>query len=74
LSAGNAEQLEKRRSVLNTLQRYDATSLELAATADFLEKNGYRSDPWSETRRRKSIKATPEKMQRAKQLLTDLRA
>jgi uncharacterized protein YwgA len=70
----NEERIDKRKGILNILQKYDATSLELAATADFLEKNGYRQDPWSETRRRKSIKATPERVQKAKQLLEELRA
>ncbi len=70
---GMTEGNEKRRKLVNKLQEYDTTTLELAATADFLEKNGYRTDPWSETRRRKSIKATAERIEKAKQLLSELR-
>ncbi len=72
-ACGMTEEVEGRRELLNKLQEYDATTLELAATADFLEKNGYKNDPWFETRRRKSIKATPERIQKAKQLLEELR-
>lgn len=69
----NTETFRKRQELLNKLQKYDTTSLELAATADFLEKNGFRNDPWLETRRRKSLKATTERIERAKQLLSELR-
>ena len=64
---------EGRRKVLSVLEKYDSISLELAATADFLSKVGYESDPWSETRIRKSTKATDEKVEKAKHLLSDLK-
>jgi hypothetical protein len=62
----------KRQCFLAKLAAYDTTTLELAATADFLAKNGFKDDPWSETKRRKSIKATEERISKAKQLLAEL--
>ena len=62
----------KRQHFLAKLAAYDTTILELAATADFLAKNGFKSDPWAETKRRKSIKATEERITKAKRLLADL--
>ncbi|MBY5798190.1 hypothetical protein [Rhizobium leguminosarum] len=61
-----------RKKILSVLEKYDSISLELAATADFLSRVGYESDPWSETKIRKSTKATDEKVERAKRLLSDL--
>src|SRR5687768_9740647 len=43
---------EKAAEVLGVLENYDATVLELAATADFLRKNGYKNEAWEETCRR----------------------
>jgi uncharacterized protein YwgA len=59
----------RRREILQVLSGYGAITLELAATAHFLAQNGYREDPWNETRRRKSVKATPDRMTNAKRLL-----
>lgn len=64
--------MARRQEILKILERYDAISLELAATADFLARNGYANDPWSETRRRKSVKAKPERIEAAKRLLDQL--
>jgi uncharacterized protein YwgA len=61
-------------SALRVLGRYDATVLELAATADFLRKNGYSNDPWEETRRRKSSKITAHRLEQSKKLLQELEA
>ena len=55
------EQVEPVRKVLRVLDRYDAVSLELASTADFLAKNGFGDDPWAETRKRKAAKWTAER-------------
>lgn len=65
---------DKASEVLRVLSKYDATVLELAATADFLEKNGYGHDAWDETRRRKASKITPQRLEQSKSLLEDLKA
>ena len=62
----------RRQKILSILDRYDAVSVELAATADFLSKNGYGDDPWGETARRKEDKATQERLDKAKSLLSAL--
>jgi uncharacterized protein len=63
---------ERRGEILQILDGYDALSLELAATAHYLAKTGYEADPWEETRKRKSIKATPDRVAKAKRLLAEL--
>lgn len=63
----------RRKAILHLLDSYDSLSLELAATADFLEKSGY-SDPWAETRNRKPTKSTDDRFTKAKQLLAEFRA
>ncbi|ESX49464.1 hypothetical protein NLY43_26935 [Mesorhizobium sp. C416B] len=62
----------KRKAILDTLSRYDSISIELAATADFLSKNGFENDPWRETIKRKEDKSTQERIQKAKKLLGEL--
>jgi uncharacterized protein YwgA len=57
-------QARRKQSILAVLSKYDATSLELAATVDFLSKTGFASDPWGETRRRKALKATQDRLER----------
>jgi hypothetical protein len=47
---------ETRSAILRVLKDYSAVELELAATADFLSKNGYADNAWAETRRRKGSK------------------
>jgi uncharacterized protein len=64
----NVPQSSAKEKVLRILAEYSAVVIELAATADFLEASGY-PDPWPETRLRKSAKATPERVELAKQLL-----
>lgn len=71
LSASDIE--ERRKSLLNVLDRYDAICLELAATADFLHRDGF-EDPWEETRRRKSSKSTEGRILKAKQLIGEIGA
>ena len=63
---------DNRAKILSVLDNYDSISLELAATADFLSRVGYEADPWSETKIRKSTKATDDKVEKAKRLLSDL--
>lgn len=62
----------KIRNALTIMGGYDATVLELAATADFLSKNGYSSDPWTETARRKATKITADRVAKSKKLLNEL--
>jgi uncharacterized protein YwgA len=63
----------RRKEILAILDGYDAISLELAATAHYLTHNGYAHDPWEETRRRKTVKATTERVAKAQRLLAELR-
>lgn len=63
---------ERRRQVLRILAQYSSIELELAATADFLAKNGYGDDAWNETSRRKASKISNDRVVRAKQLLAHL--
>jgi uncharacterized protein YwgA len=66
---GGSDTVSRRARIVSVLNGYDSITLELAATADFLAKNGFSSDPWTETCRRKARKASPETVARAKQLL-----
>lgn len=61
---------QARRAVIETASSADPVSLELAATAAFLAKDGY-SDPWAETARRKPEKAS--RLETAKSLYARLR-
>jgi hypothetical protein len=65
---------DRRREVLDLLKRYSAIEVELAATADFLKRNGYPDDPWTETRRRKASKVTGERLEKSQQLLREMAA
>ena len=67
-------QAELGRRALELLSNYETTVLELAATADFLSNNGYQSDPWGETSRRKASKVTPTRVEQSKRLLSELAA
>lgn len=64
----------KRRKILDILSQYSAVELELAATTDFLSRNGYANDPWSETKRRKATKVNDQRLSRSKQLLEEIDA
>jgi uncharacterized protein YwgA len=64
----------QRRRVLEVLKRFSSIEIELAATADFLKRNGYASDPWTETRRRKASKVDDARLTKSKQLLHELQA
>jgi uncharacterized protein YwgA len=63
----------RRAHLLVLLSEYDAITLELAATADFLSKLGSTDDPWAQTTSRKRSKAKPEKIEKAKALLQRLK-
>jgi uncharacterized protein YwgA len=63
---------DMRRSALLEMDKYSALVLELAATAVYLKKNGFGQDAWNELIRRKSSKATPALVEKAKQLVRAL--
>lgn len=63
---------DRRHQILNLLKEYDAVTLELAATSHFLSLRGFASNHWEETIRRKREKATPARVEQAKQLLSRL--
>jgi uncharacterized protein len=64
---------ETRRAVLRVLESYPAVELELAATADFLEKHGYGPRAWDEMRYRKASKISADRVARARRLLDNLK-
>ena len=66
------EQDIKRRKVLDVLKKFSSIEIELAATADFLKRNGYANDPWTETKRRKANKVDSERLTKSKQLLQEI--
>ncbi len=61
-----------RQKVLNVLSNFSALELELAATADYLAKNGYADEAWNETKLRKASKISEDRIARSKQLLQEL--
>ena len=73
-SQTNKELDEVRRAALSVLRKYSAVELELAATAHYLEKSGYKGHAWEETRRRKAMKVSEERINRARELLAELYA
>lgn len=62
----------RRQKILKYLSEYDAITLEIAATADYLSKNGFPDRKWEETRRRKPEKTTEERAGKAEELLQQL--
>jgi hypothetical protein len=58
---------------LHVLEGFPAVELELAATADFLEKHGYGPRAWDEMRFRKASKISVDRVARARQLLDNLK-
>ncbi len=74
VDAEDFPQVEKAKRILEILKHHDATVLELAATADFLSKNGYGADAWEETKRRKAVKATAQRLDASTRLLQELRS
>ena len=61
-----------RSDTLNILEKYTALEIELAATADFLSKNGFQETYWIEMQRRKASKVTSDRLVRARHLLNEL--
>jgi uncharacterized protein YwgA len=59
---------------LSILRKYDTITLELAATADFLSKNGYADSAWDETSRRKASKVNRTRISNSVELLKELAA
>ena len=57
---------------LKVMSTYSALVLELAATAVYLKRNGYAESFWKEVKKRKSLKATPQRMRLARKLLQQL--
>lgn len=66
LPAGRVQEL------LKTMGRYSAVVLELAATVVLLRHYGLADDPIEKVRTLKPLKATPERITRANQLLAEL--
>jgi len=61
----------ERTKAMRRMAEVPSIVLELAATAVFLGRDGY-DDCWKEVQRRKPLKAKPERIAVAKQLLHDL--
>ena len=70
LDDGN--EMKACRADLKVMNRYSALVLELAATAVYLQRNGYAESFWKEVKKRKSLKATAPRIQSAKDLLRQL--
>lgn len=65
---------DEARSMLRMMERVTDTVLELAATIVFLrDEGGYDEEAVAETKARKSLKATPERLAKALSLIRDLR-
>ena len=61
-----------RSKILTILKKYTALEIELAATADFLKKNGYQDSFWIEMQRRKANKVTNDRLAGARRLLEEV--
>lgn len=66
------EKQENIRAALEAMKPYSSMIMELAASADYLKKSGYPNDYWEEVKKRKPLKATPERVEQAKALLREL--
>jgi uncharacterized protein YwgA len=62
----------KRIGALETMKEYSALELEVAATAIYLRDNGFQDSFIDELKIRKPQKATPERIERARQLIRKL--
>jgi uncharacterized protein YwgA len=62
-----------RKHALRTMKNYSALVLELAATAVYLREHGYRDEYWKEVKKRKSLKASVDRLERARTLLGQLK-
>ena len=61
-----------RRAALKAMEGYSAMVLELAATAVYLGRNGYPDNAWEEVIKRKTLKASPDRIAQAKALTAAL--
>ena len=64
--------IETRKDALKLMNDYSTLELELAATAVYLKENGYPDEFWEEVKKRKPLKATPKRKERADQLIAAL--
>jgi len=69
----DATEADEQNSLLKKMNETDSITLELAATALYLKKEEGYEDPWEETSRRKPSKATPERLEKAKKLYSELK-
>lgn len=68
-----SESDDRAAAILGVLGKYNSLTLELAATADYLEKNGFSGSEWDETMRRKPSKSSDVRISDARELLGELR-
>ena len=69
----DCDQTKKILQALETIKPHTTLALELAATAIYLRENGYADNYLEEIRKRKPLKAaSDERMERVKQLLSEL--
>ena len=66
------EKQSDRQEAVNTMEEYSAVVLELAATAVYLERNGYVESAWKEVKKRKAVKATKRRLNAARNLVQSL--
>jgi uncharacterized protein YwgA len=66
------EETHKRGKALEKMSGYSALILELAATAVYLERNEYSGTAWEEVKKRKPLKATDDRIAKAKALVGEL--
>ena len=64
--------VRSRKLALRAMDGYSAIVLELAATAVYLQNNGYGNGQWKEVKKRKALKATQPRVEAAKQLVSEL--
>lgn len=58
--------------MLSIMQKASSIELELAATAVLLSRDGFKTDPWGETARRKPEKVVGGRLDKAKALLKEI--
>jgi uncharacterized protein YwgA len=59
---------DRAREKLDILRDYSGLELEVAATINYLRENGYGDDAVEETKRRKPVKASEKRVERAQEL------
>ena len=72
LTAGGSIDAERIRDKLAVMKSYSGLELEVAATIHFLKENGYGGDAVAEVKRRKPLKASEKRVERAEELLRKL--